>query len=141
MQQAVKDRYDKFAAEYVTNGENAAKAARDAKYSENGAAQTGHRLLTINYVKNKINELMAVIREELTPEGVKKRFSEQYLLCVVARDRTNAIRILENQGKIVGIYELDNEQKANQINLDKAQTEEAQRIARIINLEETRKGA
>ena len=131
MQQGVNDRYDRFAAEYVTNGENAAQAARDANYSENGAAQTGHRLLTIVYVKNRIAELMAVIREALTPEGVKKRFSEQYLLCVVAKDRTNAIRILENQGKIVGIYELDNKQKAEERQLTEKQTEEARRLANI----------
>lgn len=131
MQNGVKNRYDKFVAEYITNGENAAQAARAAKYSAKGAAQTGHRLLTIDYVKNRIEELKAVLKQELTAEGVKKRFTEQYLLCTIAKDRTNAIRVLENQGKIIGIYALDNEQKAEQRQLTEKEKAEAQRIAAI----------
>ena len=131
MQAGVKDRYDTFAIEYVMNGEIGAEAAREAKYSKNGAAQTAHRLLSIIYVKEKIEEIKAIVKQELTPEAIKKRLSEQYLLCIAAHDRTNAIRILENQGKIVGIYELDNKQKVEQVELSEKQAIEAKRIASI----------
>ena len=130
MQKGVKERYDKFALEYVTNGYNGSKAARDAKYGEKDAGKTAYRLLKIKYIKDKIEELKAILKAELSVEGVVQHFKEQYLACVAAKDRTNAIRILENEAKIVGAYEKDNAQKAEKTTLDAKTQQEVEEFAR-----------
>lgn len=55
-------------------------------------------------------------------------------------DRTNFIRICENQAKNADYYLADNQSKTEQAKLTEIQRVEADRIARILNLEDARKG-
>ncbi len=73
-------------------------------------------------------------------ELVDKLFEDQYKDSKQAKDRTNAIRCVENKAKNVGYYALDNAQKAEQVKLDQAEAVEVGRIANILNLEAARKG-
>ena len=73
MQAGVKERYDVFAAAYVSNSQNGAEAARIAGYKPSRGRQTACRLVTIEYVKDKIRELMA----EIKAESIKNREQRQ----------------------------------------------------------------
>ena len=68
-----------------------------------------------------------------------KLFSEQYTASTIAKDRTNAIRCIENKAKNVGYYAADNAQRTEKAALDQQEVKEAQKIATILNLEDARK--
>ncbi len=132
-----------FVNTYQTNGYNATEAYRVAyPKCKAGHQQAGSRLLSNVVIQDAISKAKKALEEWLKGgrELCDKLFEDQYKASVIAKDRTNAIRCVENKAKNVGYYALDNAQKAEQVKLDAAEAKEARRIANIINLEEARKG-
>lgn len=65
-----KGRYDLFVDFYLQSF-NATKAAVSSGYSEKTARQQGHKLLTIPYIKEKIQIEMKRLRERMKDEGLR----------------------------------------------------------------------
>ena len=68
-----------------------------------------------------------------------KLFEDQYKASDTAKDRTNAIRCIENKAKNVGYYALDNAQKAEEAELTEVRKKEAKRLARLLNEDTVRR--
>ena len=120
-----------------------------AEYKERYAYGRGHELFEKVWVQEAIKQRQEAIEkaEKITIESVNADFEYAKDQCkllrndtVVLADRTNYVRICENQAKHVGFYKEDNLQRAEQTKLDEAYTEEAHRIANILNIEDARKG-
>ena len=124
-----------FVKEYVENNGNAAEAYKKAyPKCKIGHRQNGYRMLTLDYINNAI----VLCRKEVESwkEGGRelcdKLFGDQYQASVIAKDRTNAIRCIENKAKNVGYYALDNEQRVEKREMDERQLIEARRIAIVL---------
>lgn len=135
MQNGVEKRYDNFALNYCLNGENGAKAARDAGYSKNGDNRTAVRLLSIEYIKDKIRDILAemALIGEITKEEV---IGNARLQVVIGRIKGDAMAIRggnEQLGKLIGAF-IDKHQEIKteeQVELTEKQTLEANRLANI----------
>ncbi len=113
-----------FVNTYLTNGYDATDAYRTAyPKCKAGHQQSGSRLLLIAVVKEAISQAKKELEDWLrgSRETVDRLFSDQYKACVVANDRGNAIRCLENKGKNVGYFAEDNAQKTEQQALNNEQ--------------------
>lgn len=105
--------YEDFCQAYmITN--NATQAAKDAKYSEKTAQQSGSRLLLNVVIQNRL----AVLRDKLAQEtGISiKMVAEGFKKIAtgtLGKTLTNQhkIKAYENLGQHVGFYEKDNSQK------------------------------
>lgn len=120
---------------------NLSASMREAGYSLSYANTHCDTFATNGEFKKALTEQKAILeqRDEESRINIDKRFNERYNACVKRDDNTNAIRCIENMAKNRGYYAADNAQRTEQVKLDKAETEEAQRIARILNLEDARK--
>ena len=132
-----------FVNTYQANGYNATEAYRTAYPNcKSGHKQAGQRLLTFVDIKEAISKVKRELEEWLKGgrELCDKLFEDQYKASIKAKDRTNAIRCVENKAKNVGYYALDNAQRTEQAKLDQTEVKEAKRIANILNLDSIRQG-
>ena len=132
-----------FVNTYLTNGYNATQAYKTAYPNcKSGHQQNGSRMMLNDVIKEAISKAKKELEEWLKggKELCDRLFNERYVACVAKNDNTNAIRCVENKAKNVGYYALDNAQKAEQVKLDKAEEEEVDRIANVLNLDAARKG-
>lgn len=131
-------------AKYYLEGETKGNmsASMMKVYSESYAQHRGDDMWRNVEFQKALAEQKAFLEQKNKESriNIDKRFNDRYNACVDRNDNTNAIRCVENMAKNRGYYEADNKQKAEQVSLDEAMTEEARRIARIINLEEARQG-
>lgn len=117
----------------MTNGYNATQAYKTAYPNcKSGHKQAGARLLTYVDIKEAVSKAKKDLTEWL--EGGRKLcdrlFSNQYEASTQAKDRTNAIRCIENKAKNVGYYALDNAQRTEQAKLTEEQVKEAKEYAK-----------
>ena len=124
-----------FVNTYLTNGYNATQAYEKAYPNcKSGHQQSGSRLMLNDVIKEAISKAKNEIESWLKGgrELCDKLFGDQYKASVVANDRTNAIRCIENKAKNVGYYALDNEQRTEKREMDERQLIEARRIALVL---------
>lgn len=140
---SISDKQQSFVNHYCTDAaENATEAYRMAGYSKVGANGNAARMIALDSIREAIAEKMAKIKAQCK-DKVEQLLQDWHSLsqrAKIANDRTTEARCMENISKHHGFYAEDNKQRTEKVELDKAVTEEAQRIARIINLEQARKG-
>ena len=127
-----KDRQRKF-CEYVAQGLNAYRAAIKAGYSEKYAKTDSHKLLEKN--EKEIELLRPVVKKTLEKEftySVKESFNklcEIQELAMLQNENGNysnlgvAAKAEELKGKMYGVYEADNKQKAFNISVNREAVE------------------
>ena len=127
-----KDRQRKF-CEYVAQGLNAYRAAIKAGYSEKYAKTDSHKLLERN--EKEIELLRPVVKKTLEKEftySVKESFNklcEIQELAMLQNENGNysnlgvAAKAEELKGKMYGVYEADNKQKAFNISVNREAVE------------------
>ena len=126
------DRQRKF-CEYVAQGLNAYRAAIKAGYSEKYAKTDSHKLLEKN--EKEIEALKPIVQETLEKEftySVKESFNklnEIQELAMLPNENGNysnlgvAAKAEELKGKMYGVYEADNKQKAFNISVNREAVE------------------
>lgn len=126
------DRQRKF-CEYVAQGLNAYRAAIKAGYSEKYAKTDSHKLLEKN--EKEIEALRPVVKKTLEKEftySVKESFNklcEIQELAMLQNENGNysnlsvAAKAEELKGKMYGVYEADNKQKAFNISVNREAVE------------------
>ena len=126
------DRQRKF-CEYVAQGLNAYRAAIKAGYSEKYAKTDSHKLLERN--EKEIELLRPVVKKTLEKEftySVKESFNklcEIQELAMLQNENGNysnlgvAAKAEELKGKMYGVYEADNKQKAFNISVKREAVE------------------
>ena len=126
------DRQRKF-CEYVAQGLNAYRAAIKAGYSEKYAKTDAHKLLEKN--EKEIKALKPIVQETLEKEftySVKESFNklnEIQELAMLPNENGNysnlgvAAKAEELKGKMYGVYEADNKQKAFNISVNREAVE------------------
>ena len=126
------NRQRKF-CEYVAQGLNAYRAAIKAGYSEKYAKTDSHKLLEKN--KKEIEALRPVVKKTLEKEftySVKESFNklcEIQELAMLQNENGNysnlgvAAKAEELKGKMYGVYEADNKQKAFNISVNREAVE------------------
>ena len=126
------DRQRKF-CEYVAQGLNAYRAAIKAGYSEKYAKTDSHKLLERN--EKEIELLRPVVKKTLEKEftySVKESFNklcEIQELAMLQNENGNysnlsvAAKAEELKGKMYGVYEADNKQKAFNISVNREAVE------------------
>ena len=126
------DRQRKF-CEYVAQGLNAYRAAIKAGYSEKYAKTDAHKLLEKN--EKEIEALRPVVKKTLEKEftySVKESFNklcEIQELAMLQNENGNysnlgvAAKAEELKGKMYGVYEADNKQKAFNISVNREAVE------------------
>ena len=119
--------------EYVAQGLNAYRAAIKAGYSEKYAKTDSHKLL--EKYKKEIEALKPIVQETLEKEftySVKESFNklcEIQELAMLQNDNGNysnlgvAAKAEELKGKMYGVYEADNKQKAFNISVNREAVE------------------
>jgi len=118
-----------------TEGEtkgNCAASMRKAGYSKGYV--TGHcgtYIVGSSCIQDGIDKAMKYIEgwKNGGRELCDRLFSAQYKASINAKDRTNAIRCVENKAKNVGYYAEDNAQRAEKAKLTAVQVEEAKKYA------------
>ena len=127
-----KDRQRNF-REYVAQGLNAYRAAIEAGYSEKYAKTNSHKLLEKN--EKEIEALKPIVQETLEKEftySVKESFNklnEIQELAMLPNENGNysnlgvAAKAEELKGKMYGVYEADNKQKAFNISVNREAVE------------------
>ena len=127
-----KNRQRKF-CEYVAQGLNAYRAAIKAGYSEKYAKTDSHKLLEKN--EKEIEALKPIVQETLEKEftySVKESFNklcEIQELAMLQNENGNysnlgvAAKAEELKGKMYGVYEADNKQKAFNISVNREAVE------------------
>ena len=127
-----KDRQRNF-REYVAQGLNAYRAAIEAGYSEKYAKTNSHKLL--EKYENEIKALKPIVQETLEKEctySVKESFNklcEIQELAMLQNENGNysnlgvAAKAEELKGKMYGVYEADNKQKAFNISVNREAVE------------------
>ena len=127
-----KDRQRNF-REYVAQGLNAYRAAIKAGYSEKYAKTDAHKLL--EKYKKEIEALKPIVQETLEKEftySVKESFNklcEIQELAMLQNENGNysnlgvAAKAEELKGKMYGVYEADNKQKAFNISVNREAVE------------------
>lgn len=106
----------KLFIEYYCEGEtkgNITQSMVKAGYTAKYADSRGCRMLGLVGISEEIASRQAEIAdiEQITIESINKAFAKQLKLCIDAKDRPTAARILENQAKHVGYYEKDHSQR------------------------------
>lgn len=126
------DRQRKF-CEYVAQGLNAYRAAIKAGYSEKYAKTDAHKLREKN--EKEIESLRPVVKKTLEKEftySVKESFNklcEIQELAMLQNENGNysnlgvAAKAEELKGKMYGVYEADNKQKAFNISVNREAVE------------------
>ena len=126
------DRQRKF-CEFVAQGLNAYRAAIKAGYSEKYAKTDSHKLLERN--EKEIEALRPVVKKTLEKEftySVKESFNklcEIQELAMLQNENGNysnlsvAAKAEELKGKMYGVYEADNKQKAFNISVNREAVE------------------
>lgn len=126
------DRQRKF-CEYVAQGLNPYRAAIEAGYSEKYAKTDSHKLLERN--EKEIELLRPVVKKTLEKEftySVKESFNklcEIQELAMLQNENGNysnlgvAAKAEELKGKMYGVYEADNKQKAFNISVNREAVE------------------
>ena len=126
------DRQRKF-CEYVAQGLNAYRAAIKAGYSEKYAKTDAHKLLEKN--EKEIEALKPIVQKTLEKEftySVKESFNklcEIQELAMLQNENGNysnlgvAAKAEELKGKMYGVYEADNKQKAFNISVNREAVE------------------
>ena len=126
------DRQRKF-CEYVAQGLNAYRAAIKAGYSEKYAKTDSHKLLERN--EKEIEALRPIVQKTLEKEftySVKESFNklcEIQELAMLQNENGNysnlgvAAKAEELKGKMYGVYEADNKQKAFNISVNREAVE------------------
>ena len=119
--------------EYVAQGLNAYRAAIKAGYSEKYAKTDAHKLLEKN--EKEIEALRPVVKKTLEKEftySVKESFNklcEIQELAMLQNENGNysnlgvAAKAEELKGKMYGVYEADNKQKAFNISVNREAVE------------------
>ena len=119
--------------EYVAQGLNAYRAAIKAGYSEKYAKTDSHKLLEKN--EKEIEALRPVVKKTLEKEftySVKESFNklnEIQELAMLPNENGNysnlgvAAKAEELKGKMYGVYEADNKQKAFNISVNREAVE------------------
>ena len=119
--------------EYVAQGLNPYRAAIEAGYSEKYAKTNSHKLLEKN--KKEIEALKPIVQETLEKEftySVKESFNklcEIQELAMLQNENGNysnlgvAAKAEELKGKMYGVYEADNKQKAFNISVNREAVE------------------
>ena len=119
--------------EYVAQGLNAYRAAIKAGYSEKYAKTDSHKLLEKN--EKEIEALKPIVQETLEKEftySVKESFNklnEIQELAMLPNENGNysnlgvAAKAEELKGKMYGVYEADNKQKAFNISVNREAVE------------------
>ena len=119
--------------EYVAQGLNAYRAAIKAGYSEKYAKTDSHKLL--EKYKKEIEALKPIVQETLEKEfiySVKESFNklnEIQELAMLPNENGNysnlgvAAKAEELKGKMYGVYEADNKQKAFNISVNREAVE------------------
>ena len=119
--------------EYVAQGLNAYRAAIKAGYSEKYAKTDSHKLLEKN--EKEIEALKPIVQETLEKEftySVKESFNklcEIQELAMLQNENGNysnlgvAAKAEELKGKMYGVYEADNKQKAFNISVNREAVE------------------
>ena len=131
---------------YYTEGEtkgNCKQSMLKAGYKAGYAIKwAGCFIGAIRGLREAIDDRLADITgyKNLCIEVVGANFLENRRLAKDKGDIGQMNRADENLGKHVGLYALDNAQKAEEAKLDEVTAKEAGRIANILNLEATRKG-
>ena len=127
-----KDRQRNF-REYVAQGLNPYRAAIEAGYSEKYAKTNSHKLLEKN--EKEIEALKPIVQETLEKEftySVKESFNklnEIQELAMLPNENGNysnlgvAAKAEELKGKMYGVYEADNKQKAFNISVNREAVE------------------
>lgn len=102
-------------------------------YAESYAKTHGDTLARNSEFKKALEQIRPVVekRREDKVEQINQDWDKLQATAGVASDRTTVARCLENKGKIVGIYELDNKQKTEQRQLTEKEADEARRMANI----------
>lgn len=132
-----------FVNTYLTNSYNATQAYKVAYPNcKSGHKQAGQRLLTFVDVKEAVSKAKTELENWLNAgrELCDKLFQDQYKACIKAKDRTNAIRCVENKAKNLGYYALDNAQRTEKAKLTEVQALEAKRLARLLNDDTIKQG-
>lgn len=108
-----------------------------ANYSKSYARHYNNKMLANKGIREGIGVRKAEIEqvEQITIESINIGLAKQLTLCIAAKDRPSAIRVLENQAKHVGYYREDNLQTTQQRELSASELEAAQQIAAIANRE------
>lgn len=119
--------------EYVAQGLNPYRAAIEAGYSEKYAKTNSHKLLEKN--EKEIEALKPIVQETLEKEftySVKESFNklnEIQELAMLPNENGNysnlgvAAKAEELKGKMYGVYEADNKQKAFNISVNREAVE------------------
>lgn len=119
--------------EYVAQGLNPYRAAIEAGYSEKYAKTNSHKLLEKN--EKEIEALKPIVQETLEKEftySVKESFNklcEIQELAMLQNENGNysnlgvAAKAEELKGKMYGVYEADNKQKAFNISVNREAVE------------------
>lgn len=126
--------------DYYCEGETAGNVKQSmlkAGYTPAYAEHSTHIMMSYAVVKEAITARKAEIEqiEQLTIESINQGFADTLALCILANDRVNMCRVLENQAKHVGYYEKDNAQSGQQRELSESEADMAKRIAAIVNRE------
>ncbi len=105
MQEATRVKYSLFAAFYVGNGDNGAKAARDARFAPNSAKQTAKRLLTTDYVKAEISKLRAKLAKKAayTIEQAELEYEQARLLSIQKEQGGAAVAAVTGKARLYGM--------------------------------------
>jgi phage terminase small subunit len=103
-----------FVREYLVDG-NGAKAALRAGYKKETARVQASRLLTKSNIKAAIEAGQQKLAEktETEAEWVRRRLKEEASDFTEFASHSARIRALELLGKINGVFEVDNKQKAD----------------------------
>ncbi|MFL4497724.1 terminase small subunit [Weissella sp. MSCH1] len=119
---SLNERQERFVDEWVRNGGNAAKAAREAGYSEKYANTNARKLLQNTTITDAIKERQAELREQrrMTTDNVIEFFEkvvqgeigEQEVtpsgkVIEVPTKVNNRIKAAENLGKVLGIFQAE----------------------------------
>ena len=105
-----------FCHEYLIDF-NAAQAAIRAKYSAKTARQIGSRLLTNVDISDKIQELMTRLLHVVSIEATEI-VKMVYTMARTAQKEETRLKAMEMLMKHTGAYQLDNEQKDNEIKVN-----------------------
>lgn len=111
---SLNDRQATFVREYCVD-KNATRAAICAGYSEKTAGSQAERLLRNVAVRAAVDELLQKLAEktETEAEWVRRRLKEEADDYSEFATHAGRIRALELVGKINGVFEKDNSQKAS----------------------------
>lgn len=112
------DKQKKFADEYLIDRNGAAAAIR-AGYSETNPNQVAYELRQNPKIKAYIEEQRNIEADQLGIDRafIMKSLKEIHEMSMSNSDASGANKSIESLGKIIGIFEKDNNQKKNEIQI------------------------